>query len=159
MIDRKLPPVAELAMLSLALIMAGGIYLSAHLPRAVPLGPAVALLAASVVVLAVNITLLMRVDRFAWGRFFLVFRWAFLAYLIIAGMLLYAFLRDHIRGGTLVVLIASLVVYAVHIPLLMGFTVARYHNPDTDDPKPDSDVRAERLVGAWSASRPPSAAR
>ena len=49
MTERKLPPVTELGMASLSLIVIGGIYLSAHLPRHVPLGPAVALLAASVV--------------------------------------------------------------------------------------------------------------
>jgi hypothetical protein len=31
-----------------------------------------------------------------------------------------------VRGGILVVLTLSLVVYAVHVPLLIGFTVARY---------------------------------
>ena len=41
MSERPLPPVTQLAMLSMALIVAGGIYLSAHLPRHVPLGPAV----------------------------------------------------------------------------------------------------------------------
>ena len=48
MTERRLPPVTPLAMVSLALIVIGGIYLSAHLPKHVPLGPAVALLAASV---------------------------------------------------------------------------------------------------------------
>jgi len=37
------------------------------------------------------------------------------------------FVRDGLRGGTLVVLVASLVVYALQVPLLIGFTVARYH--------------------------------
>ena len=29
------------------------------------------------------------------------------------------------------VLTLSLVVYAVHVPMLIGFTVARYYEPDT----------------------------
>jgi hypothetical protein len=45
---------------------------------------------------------------------------------IIAGMIEYSFLRDHITGGALVVLTLSLVVFAVHVPLLIGFTVARF---------------------------------
>ena len=90
--EQRLPPVTEVGMASLALIVAGGIYLSAHLPQHVPLGPAIALL----------------------------------AYVVIAGMIEYAFLQDHIRGGTLVVLTLSLVVFAVHVPMLVGFTVARY---------------------------------
>jgi hypothetical protein len=76
---RALPPVTALGMASLALILAGGIYLAAHLPRQVPLAPAVALLAASAVVLAINLVLLARVRDFAWRTFFLVGRWALLA--------------------------------------------------------------------------------
>ena len=41
-------------------------------------------------------------------------------------MIEYAFLQDHVSGGTLVVLTLSLVVFAVHVPMLVGFTVARY---------------------------------
>ena len=126
MSDRRLPPVTELGMLSLALIVAGGIYLSAHLPDHVPLGPAWALLAASVLVLAVNVFLLSRVQGFDWERFFEVGKWSLLAYAVIAGMIEYVFLRNHLRGGSLVVLTLSLVVFAVHVPMLVGFTVARY---------------------------------
>ena len=117
-------------MASLALIVAGGIYLSAHLPQHVPLGPAVALLVASALLLVGNIVALSRVRDFAWERFFSIARWSLLAYLVIAGMILYAFLEDHIRGGTLVILTLSLVVFAVHVPMLVGFTVARYADSD-----------------------------
>jgi hypothetical protein len=130
MSDRRLPPVTELGMLSLALIVAGGIYLSAHLPEHVPLGPAWALLAASVLVLAVNIVALSRIRDFAWARFFEVAKWSLLAYVVIAGMILYVFLQDHVSGGTLVVLTLSIAVFAVHVPMLVGFTVARYAEPD-----------------------------
>jgi hypothetical protein len=124
--ERELPPVTQLGMASLALIVAGGIYLSAHLPRHVPLGPAVALLAASVLLLIGNIFALSRVKDFAWDRFFEVAKWSLLAYLVIAGMIEYAFLKDHVSGGSLVVLTLSLAVFSVHVPMLMGFTVARY---------------------------------
>ena len=43
-------------------------------------------------------------------------------------------MHNGLRGGPLVVLSLSLVVYAVHVPMLIGFTVARY----ADDP----DARA-----------------
>jgi hypothetical protein len=124
--ERPLPPVTQLAMASLALIVAGGIYLSAHLPQHVSLTPAVILLAASACLLAVNLTLLARVKDFRWGRFATVARWSLLAYLLIAGMIEYAFLRNHVKGGALVVLTLSLLVFAVHVPTLIGFTVARY---------------------------------
>ena len=130
MSERKLPPVTELAMVSLSLIVVGGIYLSAHLPQHVPLGPAVALLAASVIVLAANVFLLSRVKDFDWPRFFQVAKWSLLAYVVIAGMILYVFLQDQVRGGTLVVLTLSLAVFAVHVPMLVGFTVARYADRD-----------------------------
>ena len=126
MSERPLPPVTQLAMVSLSLIVAGGIYLSAHLPDHVPLGPAVALLAASTIFLGVNVFLLSRVSDFDWERFFEVGKWSLLAYVVIAGMIEYVFLRNHVRGGTLVVLTLSLVVFAVHVPMLVGFTVARY---------------------------------
>ncbi len=126
MSDRRLPPVTAVGMLSLALIVAGGIYLSAHIPQHVPLAPAIALLSASAVLLAGNLTALARAPGFAWGRFFEVAKWALLAYAIIAGMIEYAFVRNHLSGGPLIVLTLSLVVFAVHVPVLIGFTVARY---------------------------------
>jgi hypothetical protein len=129
--EQRLPPVTQIGMASLALIVAGGIYLAAHLPKHVPLAPAVVLLAASVVLLAGNLLALSRVRGFAWRRFFQIARWALLAYAISAGLIEFAFLRDHMSGGPLVVLTLSLVVYAVHVPTLIGFTVARYEQPAT----------------------------
>jgi hypothetical protein len=122
--------VTQLGMASLSLIVAGGIYLSAHLPRHVPIGPAVALLVASALLLAVNIFLLSRVQGFAWDRFFAVGKWSLLAYAVIAGIIEYVFLRNHLRGDALIVLTLSLVVFAVHVPMLVGFTVARYADTD-----------------------------
>ena len=124
--DSKYPPVTQIAMASLALIVAGGIYLSAHLPQHVPLAPAVILLALSAALMAFNIASLTRVKDFAWQRFFDVAKWALLAYCVTAGLIEFVFVRNHVSGGTLVVLTLSLVVYAVHVPTLIGFTVARY---------------------------------
>jgi hypothetical protein len=129
----KYPPFTELGMLSLALIVAGGIYLSAHIPQQVPLGPAIALLVASALVLTINLVLLSRVPDFAWPRFFQVAKWALLAYSVTAGMILFAFLEDGLRGGTLVILTLSLLVYAVQVPTLIAFTVARWENSSVDE--------------------------
>jgi hypothetical protein len=49
-----------------------------------------------------------------------------LAYAIIGAMIEYAFLRDHLSGGPLVVLTLSVAVFVVHVPVLIAFTVARY---------------------------------
>jgi len=126
MSERRLPPVTQVGMLSLALILAGGIYLSSHIPAHVSLAPAVILLCASALLLAGNLASLARVQGFAWGRFFEVARWALIAYVIIAAMIEYAFLRNNLSGGPLVVLTLSLVVFALHVPVLIAFTVARF---------------------------------
>ena len=115
-------------MVSLALIVAGGIYLSSHLPQHVSLAPAIVLLAASALLLAANLAILARVRGFAWGRFFEVAKWSLVAYAIIAGLIEYAFVRNHLSGGPLVVLTLSLAVFAVHVPTLIGFTVARFYD-------------------------------
>jgi hypothetical protein len=131
-LDRKYPPVTALCMASLTLIVIGGIYLSAHLPQHVPLGPAIGLLIASAVLFGVNVFLLTRVRDFAWDRFFEVGKWSLLAYAIIGAMIEYAFVRNHVGGGALVVLTLSLAVFAVHVPTLVGFTVARYYDPEAE---------------------------
>jgi hypothetical protein len=126
MSEQRLPPVTAIGMTSLALIVAGGIYLASHIPQHVPLVPAVVLLALSAALLVTNLVLLLRVRGFARERFFQVARWALLAYAITAGLIEFAFVHNHVRGGTLVVLTLSLAVYAVHVPMLIAFTVARY---------------------------------
>jgi hypothetical protein len=125
--DSKYPPVTQMAMASLALIIAGGIYLSANLPERVSLGPAVVLLVLSALLMAINVFSITRVEDFAWDRFFDIAKWSLLAYLVIGGMIEFVFVHNGVRGGTLVVLTLSLLVFAIHVPALMGFTVARYY--------------------------------
>jgi hypothetical protein len=129
--ERHLPPVTQLGMLSLSLIVAAVIYLSAHLPEHVPLGPAVALLAAAALLLIGNVVALRRTKGFAWGRFLEVGRWALLGYATIAGLIEYVFLRNNTSGGPLIVLTLSLLVFALNVPVLIAFTVARYDDPDS----------------------------
>jgi hypothetical protein len=124
--ERKLPPVTELGVVSMALIVAAGISIASRLPGHVSLGLPVALLAASALLMVANLVTLSRAPGFNWAAFFDVARWALLAYCVIAGMLEYVFVKDGTRGGVLVVLSLSLLVFAVHVPLLIGFTVARF---------------------------------
>lgn len=131
--ERRLPPVTQLGMLSLSLIVAAVIYLSAHLPEHVSLGPAIALLAVSAVLLVGNVVALRRAKDFAWRRFLEVARWALLAYVIIAGLIEYVFLRNNTSGGPLIVLTLSLLVFALTVPVLIAFTVARYDVSDSPD--------------------------
>ena len=127
--ERRLPPIQPIAVATIVLIVSGGIYTAAHLPRHVPQGPTIALLAAAVVLLATNAVLLSRIEPFAWRIFRVVTAWVFAAYVVIAGMLEYVFVYDHTRGTQLLILTAMLAVFAVDIPLLLGFSVARYQDP------------------------------
>jgi hypothetical protein len=129
--DRRLPPIAELLMGSMACVIAGGIYMAAHLPQRAPLGPAIGLLAAGATLLAGAAVLASSLRPFAWRTFFLVAGWAVVAYVVIAGLLEFTFVYDHTRGSLLLVLTLSLVVFALDIPLLFGFSVARYQVPGT----------------------------
>jgi hypothetical protein len=138
MTERKYPPFTELGMFSLALIVIGGIYLSSHIPLHVSLGLPIGLLIASAAMTAVNLALLRRVPAFAWYRFSQVAKWALAAYLFTAAMIEYAFLRNHLKGGPLVILTLSLIVYAVQVPALIAFTVARFD--DTSTPEADGSL-------------------
>ena len=124
--DAKLPPVTQIAVVSFALVIASGIWIASHLPKHVPIAPSAILLALSASLVATNVVLLARVPGFEWDRFFEVAKWSFLAYAIIAGLLEFVFVHDGTRGSELVVLSLSLVIFAVHVPLLIGYTVARY---------------------------------
>lgn len=128
--ERRLPPIAELVVASVALMLASGVYLAAHLPQPPPLAPAAGLLAGGAALTITAMVLLSRVRPFAWGTFFLVARWALAAYVVIAGLLGFVFVYDHTRGATLVVLLLTLAVFAIDVPLVIAFTVARYHETD-----------------------------
>ncbi len=128
-IQRRFPPVAELTICSLALVVVGGILLASYAPRRPPLGVPTALAVISAALLLTSAYLLSRLQMFAWERFFLVFRWALLAYVISAGMIGFAFIHDHTRGAPLFLLVVMLVIFALDVPLIIAFTVARYSSP------------------------------
>jgi len=136
---RRLPPISEVAVATIVAVVIGGIYLAAYLPRRAPLGPAFALLGVAAVLLCWNVVMLSRLRALAWDTFFLVAKWALLAYLIIAGMLEYVFILDHTRGGVLAVLTLMLAIFAVNIPMLLAFSVARYQSAG-DDPSAASEA-------------------
>jgi len=125
-LERRFPPVAVLATVALGLVVIGGILMASYAPRRPPLTLPIIVLTAAVALLVVDVVLLFRLRDFAWDRFWLVFRWALLAYAISAGMIEFAFVRDHTRGAPLVVVTAMLIVFAVSVPLIIAFTVARY---------------------------------
>ena len=127
----KLPPISEIAIAAMALIIVGGITLASRLPHPAPLPPLIALLAAAAVLVLIDVVLLARLRDFAWPLFFQVAGWSLLAYSVMYGILEFTFVYDHVTGSTLVVMTLMLVVIAIDIPLLFGFSVARYAEPRT----------------------------
>jgi len=127
----KLPPIGEIAIAAMALIIVGGITLASRLPHPAPLPLLIALLAAAAVLVLTDVVLLARLRDFAWPLFFQVAGWSLLAYSVMYGILEFTFVYDHVTGSTLVVMTLMLVVIAIDIPLLFGFSVARYAEPRT----------------------------
>jgi hypothetical protein len=128
-VERRFPPVAELATVSLAMVVVGGILLASYVPRRPPLGLPTALACIGAALILASVFLLSRLRDFAWDRFFVVFRWALLAYIISAAMIGFAFVRDHTRGAPLALVVLMLVIFAADVPLIIAFTVARYSSP------------------------------
>ena len=124
--DRKLPPVAEIAIATMTLVIIGGTWIAAHIPDDVPLLLPTVLAVGAAVLLLYNVYLTSTLKPFAWDVFRQVFGWSLVGYGVIAGLLLFVFLRDDIPGDVMGFLAAMLVIFAVNIPLLFGFSVARY---------------------------------
>jgi hypothetical protein len=124
--DRRVPPVTALGMVALAFVAGGVSYVAAYLPKHAPLGPAIGCLVVAVAVLVAAVVLIAREQEFAWGRFFQVAGWTLLAYIVIAGMIEYAIVYDQTRGPVLVVMTLLLVTFTLTVPVLLGFTVARF---------------------------------
>jgi hypothetical protein len=127
---RKFPPISEIAVLTLALVVVGGTFIAAHIPKEVPLLLPTILAVAAAVLLLFNVYLTSTLKDFAWGVFKLVFAWSLAAYAVIAGLLMFVFIRDDIPGDVMTFLISMLVIYAINIPLLFAFSVARYQEPE-----------------------------
>ena len=123
---RKLPPITEIAIATMALVVIGGTYIAGHIPDDVPLLLPAILAVAAAVLLVLNLYLLSTVQPFAWGVFKQVFGWSLVGYGVISALLMFVFLRDDIPGDVMTFLIAMLVIFAVNIPLLFAFSVARY---------------------------------
>lgn len=124
--ERRLPPVIEMGVLSLALAVSGVIYLTSSLPGVPPIAPAVGLLAASALIVVLNGVALARTRGFAWRRFFLVYRWTSLGYGIVAGLLMFVFVYNELPTRQLALLVATLAIGAVDVPLILSFSVARF---------------------------------
>jgi hypothetical protein len=126
---RELPPIAEISVASMVLVIIGGIYMATYIPRRPPLAVPILLVALSGALVAADVVLLRRLRGFAWTTFVTVAKWALVAYVVSAGLIEFAFVKDHTRGAPLVVVTLMLLLFAVDVPLVIGFTAARFDNP------------------------------
>jgi hypothetical protein len=127
--DRRLPPIAQLGVGTLVLSVIAAILITSKIPSDPPLAIAVPLLGLAGVSLLAAVVLLARTPAFAWEKFFLVAKWSLLGYIVIAGMIEFAFIHDNTPGSTLAAMSAMLALFAVDVPMLLGFSVARYADP------------------------------
>ncbi|HVC38473.1 MAG TPA: hypothetical protein VNH20_00665 [Candidatus Dormibacteraeota bacterium] len=125
---RPLPPITETAVGSIALVIAGGIYLASYLPRQAPLLIPTVLIGLGGGLLLAAVAQLGGLRQFAWERFYQVSGWALVAYAVIAGMIEFVLLVDHTRGTLLILLTVVLVIFALDIPIILGFSVARHQD-------------------------------
>jgi hypothetical protein len=125
-LDRDLPPIIEVGSLALVFCIVGVIYLSASGFGTPDLAPAIGLLVAACLVVLANTVMLSRIRPFNWHVFWVVGGWTLLAYAITAGMLMYTFIYDALPSGKLSLLVATLAVFAIDIPMMLAFSVARF---------------------------------
>lgn len=124
--ERALPPIMEIGVASLICTLSAGIIVAAQIPKSDMLWPAVVLLVATVALLATAAVLMARIEGFAWRSFFQVWKWAMLAYIVIAGMLEYTFIYNDTPNRILVMLTLLLIAFALTVPTLLAFSVARF---------------------------------
>jgi len=124
----RLPPVSELATGTLVLCVVAAVFVAGSAPHRPPMAVVWVLIGAAALLLAAGVVLLARTPSFAWRSFFLVARWSLVGYAVIAGMIEYAFLYDHTPQPQLAAMSAVLALFAVDVPLVLAFAVAR-HQP------------------------------
>jgi hypothetical protein len=126
---RKMPPVDIIAVVSIALVVFGGILMASKFPHRPPLTVPVIICAVCGVLFLVNVVLLSRVNEFSWRTFWTVAGWVALAYAVITGLIAYSFIHNRITGSPLVIICVMLLIFAVNVTTVISFTVARYQAP------------------------------
>jgi uncharacterized membrane protein YoaK (UPF0700 family) len=124
--EQRFPKAVETVTASLAAVVVGGVWLGSHAPRRPPLALPTVLLVVAAALLLAGVVMITRVAGFSWDTFVRVGRWALLAYIIAAGMIEFAFVRNHTGGAPLAVVTGMLVVFALDVPFIIATTVARY---------------------------------
>jgi hypothetical protein len=122
--DRSMPPIIEVGCVAMVLCIAGVIYLVSYGDPS--LAPAIGLVVAAGVVVLGNVAILARIPDFNWRVFQQVGFWTLVGYAVIAGMLMFTFIYDKLPTGQLALLCGTLAVFAVDIPIMLAFSVARF---------------------------------
>ncbi len=128
--DARRPPVGVACQVSLVLLVASAITLAAQIPNVRDLVGPVLLCAGAWVAFVIGASMLARVGPFSWRVFRLVASRQLLVELVIAGMLEFIFIRDHMPARILVVFSLLVAVFCLTVALLIAFTVARYQDID-----------------------------
>jgi hypothetical protein len=127
--DIRRPPIWECGVAALVLVVVSVVYLAAYLPGKPSSTPAYVLLAGASALVIVQLVLIGSLSSFSRESFHLVAGWSLAAYVVIGGMIEYVFLRNHTRGEELVLLTWGLALFVLDVPLILGFSVARYQQP------------------------------
>jgi hypothetical protein len=124
------PPIWECGVAALVLVVVSVVYLAAHLPGKPNTIPVYVLLTASTLLIVAQLVLIGSLSSFSRSSFHVVAGWSLAAYIVIGGMIEYVFLRNHTSGEELALLTWGLALFVLDVPLILGFSVARYQQPD-----------------------------
>jgi hypothetical protein len=128
--DVRRPPIWECGVAALVLVVVSVVYLASYLPGKPNTVPVYVLLAASTSLIVAQLVLIGSLSSFSRSSFHAVAGWSLAAYVVIGGMIEYVFLRNHTSGEELALLTWGLALFVLDVPLILGFSVARYQQPD-----------------------------
>ena len=128
--DVRRPPIWECGIAALAFVVVSVIYLASYLPGKPNTVPVYVLLAAATLLVVAQLVMIGALSSFSRSSFHAVAGWSLVAYIVIGGMIEYVFLRNQTRGEELALLTWGLALFVVDVPLILGFSVARYQRAD-----------------------------
>ncbi len=123
--DKNFPPCETFATLSLSFVVIGGITMAAYSPDTAPFTLSGTLLGIALLVFVINAFLIAKVFHEIKSVFIKVAKWMILVEVIVSGLLFYVFYLDGTRSTSLVILTAFLALFALNIPIIVGYTVAK----------------------------------
>lgn len=127
--DLKRPPVWECGVVTLICVVVSVVLLASYIPTLPDTVPVYILLAAGTILIGVQLFLVGSMDNFSRRSFHTVGGYALIAYIVIGGMIEYTFIRNGVRGQELALLTWGLALFVLDVPLILGFSVARYQAP------------------------------